>query len=64
MKLLLSTFSGLRNKKELFFRESEWILAFREKNIEVMNKIIPNGKCVAPTLPSCFFPLPSPKLAQ
>ena len=48
-------------KKELHFRESEWILAFREKNIEVMNKVIPNGDCVAPTLPTCFYPLPSPK---
>jgi hypothetical protein len=52
------------SKKELHFRESEWILAFRQKNIEVMNKVIPNGECVAPTLPSCFFPLPSPKLVQ
>ena len=52
------------SKQELHFRESEWILAFRQKNITVMNKVIPNGKCVAPTLPSCFFALPSPKPSQ
>ena len=45
------------NKRQLEYRESEWILAFREKNIEVVNKNQPN-KTTQPTLPHHFFPLP------
>ena len=45
------------NKSQLEFREGEWILAFREKDIEVVNQRIP-VKGTKPSLPSCFYPLP------
>ncbi len=47
------------NKRQLEYRETEWINAFREKNIEVVNKMIPNANLSAPVLPHHFFPLPS-----
>lgn len=46
------------SKRELEHRECEWILAFKEKNIEVVNKYKPNTT-TRPVLPHCFFPLPS-----
>ena len=46
------------SKRELEYRETEWIMAFREKNIEVVNKYQPN-KHAKPVLPHQFFPLPS-----
>jgi len=46
------------NKRQLEHRECEWILAFSEKNIEVVNKHKPNIT-TRPVLPHCFFPLPS-----
>jgi len=47
------------SKRELEHRETEWIMAFREKNIEVVNKNVPNIN-TKPVLPHQFFPLPSP----
>jgi len=47
------------SKRELEYRETEWILAFREKNIEVVNKHNPNIN-TRPVLPHHFFPLPCP----
>ena len=45
------------NKRQLEHRESEWILAFKEKDIEVVNKHQPNKNTI-PILPHHFFPLP------
>ena len=45
------------SKQELEKREAEWILAFQEKNINVVNKSIPSRDTKL-TLPSCFYPLP------
>lgn len=47
------------SKRELEYRETEWILAFKEKDIEVVNKHQPN-KSTRPVLPHHFFPLPQP----
>ena len=46
-------------KRELEYRETEWINAFREKNIEVVNKNMPIADHPSPVLPHHFFPLPS-----
>ena len=48
-----------KSKRELEYRETEWILAFKEKNVEVVNKHQPN-KSTSPVLPHYFFPLPQP----
>jgi len=45
------------NKRQLEHRESEWILAFKEKDIEVVNRHQPNVNTI-PVLPHHFFPLP------
>jgi len=47
------------NKRQLEHRESEWILAFKEKDIEVVNKYKPNINTQA-VIPHEFFPLPAP----
>lgn len=57
-KGILENFS-CENKRQLEYRESEWILAFREKDIEVVNIHKPNVT-TKPVLPHCFFPLPQP----
>ena len=55
---ILEEFS-CNTKRELEYRETEWINSFREKNIEVVNKNMPIKNCPAPVLPHHFFPLPS-----
>lgn len=47
------------NKRQLEHRESEWILAFKEKDIEVVNRHQPNVNTKA-VIPHQFFPLPLP----
>ena len=45
------------SKQALEKREAEWILAFQEKNINVVNKSIPSRDTKL-ILPSCFYPVP------
>ena len=45
------------SKLELEKREAEWIIAFQEKNINVVNKSLPSRNTKL-TLPSCFYPVP------
>jgi predicted GIY-YIG superfamily endonuclease len=45
------------SKEELEIREGEWILAFKEKKFNVVNKHIPSIDSKL-TLPSSFYPIP------
>lgn len=47
------------SKRQLEYRECEWINAFRAKDIEVVNKNMPIKNHPPPLLPHHFFPLPS-----
>ena len=45
------------SKQDLEIREGEWILAFKEKNFNVVNKSIPSRNTKL-TLPPSFYPNP------
>ena len=45
-----------KSKRELEYRETEWIFAFKEKNVEVVNKLQPNKQATPIPLP---LPCPS-----
>tara|TARA_B110000503_G_scaffold138780_1_gene225657 strand:- start:33 stop:416 length:384 start_codon:yes stop_codon:yes gene_type:complete len=46
------------SRRELEYRETEWINAFRMKNVQVVNLHIPNLSVKPPVLPHHFFVLP------
>ena len=50
------------NKEQLEDRETQWILAFKEKSWEVVNKNKPN-KDTKLILPHHYYPIPNPDQA-